>query len=90
MLEKDCNGNPIYLPTLLCISHDLATRLIESLSHNVRNKKKALKRLCVNIFLAQILDILMNKMATSNFQMLKRFLDDYFTIYNIYKEETRD
>ena len=34
-----------------------------------------------NIFHARILDKLMNKMATSYFQMLKRFFDEYFTIF---------
>ena len=36
MLEKDCNGNP----TLLCISDELAPRQIQSISCNVRNRKK--------------------------------------------------
>ena len=42
MLEKECNGNPIYLylPTLVCISDELAPRQIQSISCNVRNRKK--------------------------------------------------
>ena len=35
-----------YLPTLLCISDDLAPRLIQSIRCNVRNRKKSLKQLC--------------------------------------------
>ena len=41
MLEKE-----LYLPTLLYISDELAPRLIQSISCNVRNRNKALKRLC--------------------------------------------
>ena len=44
--EKIVMGPHLYLPTLLWISVDLAPRLIQSISRNVRNKKKALKRLC--------------------------------------------
>ena len=41
MLEKDFNGNPIStFPTLLCISDELAPRQIQSISCNVRNRKK--------------------------------------------------
>ena len=34
-----------------------------------------------NIFLARTLDRIMKKLANKDFQMLKRFLDDYFTIF---------
>ena len=50
MLEKDCNGNPIstFPPCYAfpMIFTELAPRLIESISCNVRNRKIALKRLC--------------------------------------------
>ena len=34
-----------------------------------------------NIFLARTLDKIMKYLAKSDFDLLKRFLDDYFTIY---------
>ena len=44
MLVKDCDGNPI--STLLCISDDLAPMQIQSISCNVRNRKKKLWNSC--------------------------------------------
>ena len=64
MLEKDCNSNPIstFPPcyAFQVIFTALAPRLIQSLSHNVHNKNRALKRLCVGqkqiiVYLFQIL-----------------------------------
>ena len=63
MLEKDCDGNPIstFPPcyAFQMVFTALASKLIQSISRNVRNRKNVLKRLwlikCVKLSVQYIL-----------------------------------